>query len=63
MPLHEGQKIDENRESTEKQRQCDVAFAAFAFPVLLAIGHDHNAGTGGSETSFSTMSDANSAAR
>ena len=48
VPLHEGHEIDENRERAEHDRQSDVAFAAFALPVLFAIAHDQKAGTAGS---------------
>ena len=61
VPLHEGQEIDKDRERSEQNRECEVSFAAFALPVSFAIAHDPT--TIGSDSSFSTIKEANKAAR
>ena len=63
VPLHEGHEVNKGRKRTENERECDVAFAAFALPVFRVIAHDQNAGTAGSCNSLSTISDAKMAAR
>jgi hypothetical protein len=63
VPLHEGHEIDKSGKAAQNKRQSDVAFAAFALPVLFAIAHDQNAGTAGSCNSLSTISDAKMADR
>ena len=61
MPLHEGQEIYKDRKRAEQERESDIAFLAFALPVLFAIAHDPT--TIGSPSSFSTIREANKAAR
>ncbi len=61
VPLHEGHEIDKNAEGAQRERESEVAFAAFALPVATAIAHDQTAGIAGSPSSFSTISEANSA--
>ena len=63
VPLHEGHEIDKNRERAQDERESDVSFAAFTLPFSFVIAHDQTAGTAGSESSFSTMSEAKIAAR
>ena len=65
VPLHDGHQIKQDCERTEREAQCDIAFAAS--PVCIVISHDQNArddkDKAGIPISFSAIREANSAAR
>jgi hypothetical protein len=57
VPLHDGHQIKQHGESTERETQCDIAFAARAHRIVIP----HVSANAGSPINFSAIKAANNA--